>query len=122
MIFTNYYQKLAPMYKIRNTGTGNGMRGMGRMLYSGECRQTFQGMSSNIPGNFVQHSGEFRQTFRGISPNIPLVVIGLGVTGPREARFVYLLDLFGEGGERVAGFRVYEVLGRSTTHIYHVYY
>ena len=35
------------MYKTRNTGTGNGMRGtrgMGEILYSGECRQTFQGM------------------------------------------------------------------------------
>ena len=37
------------MYKTRNTGTGNGMRGtreMGGMLYSGECRQTFPGMLS----------------------------------------------------------------------------
>ena len=55
------------MYKIRNTGTGNGMRGtrgMGGMLYSGECRQ------KNIPGNVLKHSGECRKTFRGMSPNI----------------------------------------------------
>ena len=62
------------MYKTRNTGTGNGMqgmRGMGRMLYSGECCQTFRGMSSNIPGNVLKHSEECPQTFRGTSPNIP---------------------------------------------------
>ena len=68
------------MYKNRNTGTGNGMpgaRGMGGMLYSRECRQTFLGMSSNIPGNVAKHSGnilkhsrECPQTFRGTSPNI----------------------------------------------------
>ena len=47
------------MYKTRNTGTGNGLRGtrgIGGMLYSGECPQTFRGMSPNI---------------RGMSPNIP---------------------------------------------------
>ena len=62
------------MYKTNNTGTGNGMRGtqgMGGMLYSGECHQTFRGMSSNIPGNVLKHSGECPQTFWGISPNIP---------------------------------------------------
>ena len=49
------------MYKNRNTGTGNGIRGtrgMVEMLYSGECRQTFRGMSSNILGNVPKHSGE----------------------------------------------------------------
>ena len=53
------------MYKTKNTGTGNGVRGtrgMGGMLYSGECRQTFRGMYSNIPGNVFQHSGKYRQT------------------------------------------------------------
>ena len=69
------------MHKTRNTGTGNGMRGtqgMGGMLYSGECRQIFRGMfsnipgmSSNIPGNVAKHSGECHQIFRGMSPNIP---------------------------------------------------
>ena len=62
------------MYKTRNKGTGNGMRGtrgIGGILYSGECRQTFRGMYSNIPRNVFQHSGESHQRFRGISPNIP---------------------------------------------------
>ena len=63
------------MYKTRNTGTGNGMRmrgtlGMGGMLYSGECRQTFREMLLNIPRNVVKHSGECRQTFRRKSSNI----------------------------------------------------
>ena len=41
-------QFILSMYKIRNTGTGDGTRGtqgMGGMLYSGECHQTFRGMS-----------------------------------------------------------------------------
>ena len=77
------------MYKNRNTGTGNemrGTRGMGGMLYSSECRKnipgnvakhsgkfrkTFRGMSQNILGNLVKHSGEFRQTFQGMLQNIP---------------------------------------------------
>ena len=59
------------MYKTRNIGTGNGMRGTGGMLYSGEWRQTFWGMLLNIPGNVAKHSGECPQTFRGMSSNIP---------------------------------------------------
>ena len=70
------------MYKTRNTGTGNGMRGtrgIGGVLYSGECGQTFQGnfpqtfrgMSPNIPGNVAKYSGECRQTIRGISSKNP---------------------------------------------------
>ena len=46
------------MYKTKNTGTRNGMRGtrgIGGMLYSGECRQTFPGISSKIPRN--AHNG-----------------------------------------------------------------
>ena len=39
--------------------------------HSGECPQTFRGMSSNIPGNVAKHSRECPQTFRGMSPNIP---------------------------------------------------
>ena len=49
------------MYKTRNTGTGNGMRRtrrIGGMLYSGECPQTFWGMSPNIPGNVVKNFEE----------------------------------------------------------------
>ena len=88
------------MYKTRNTGTGNGMRGrrgMGTMLYSEKCHQTFRRMSQKIPGNVAKYSGKYRdkamyktrntgtgngmrgmlysgecpQTFRGISSNIP---------------------------------------------------
>ena len=61
------------MYKTKNTGTGNemqGTRGIGGMLYSGECRQTFWGMSTNIPMNVDKHSGECCQAFRGISSKI----------------------------------------------------
>ena len=68
-----FHQNMA-MYKTRNTGTGKGMRGtqgMRVMLYSGEYRQTFQGMSPNIPGNVAKHSDECPQTFRKMSPNIP---------------------------------------------------
>ena len=68
------YLFIQAMYKTRNTGTGNGMRGTRRirgMLYSGECGQTFRGMSSNIPRNVAKHSRECPQTFRGMSPNIP---------------------------------------------------
>ena len=39
--------------------------------HSRECPQTFRGMSPNIPGNVLKHSGECRQIFRGMSPNIP---------------------------------------------------
>ena len=46
-------------------------RGIGGMLYSGECRQIFRGMSPNIPGNVAKHSRECRQTFQGMSSNIP---------------------------------------------------
>ena len=34
----------------------------------GECRQIFRGISSNIPGNVLKHSGECHQTFRGMMP------------------------------------------------------
>ena len=66
------------MYKTRNTGTGNemrGTRGMGGMLYSRECRPTFREIYSNIPENIVKHSEECSQTFRGMSPNIPRNVL-----------------------------------------------
>ena len=68
------------MYKTRNTEMGSGKwgtRGMGGMLYSAECRQTFlgmpqrfRGMSPNIPGNGAKHSGECPQTFRGMSASL----------------------------------------------------
>ena len=62
------------MCKTENTGTGNemlGTRGIGGMLYSVECRQTFQGMLPYIPGNILKHSGECPQTFRGMSSKNP---------------------------------------------------
>ena len=48
-----------------------GTRGMREMFYSGVCRQTFRGMSPNIPGNVLKHSGKCPQTFWEMSPNIP---------------------------------------------------
>ena len=61
-IFNSYKHVLAAaMYKTRNTGTGNGMRG----------KRGIGGMSPNIPENVAKHSGECHQTFRGMSPNIP---------------------------------------------------
>ena len=71
------------MYKTRNTGTGNRIRGtreMRGMLYSGEMSSNNPGnvakhsgecpQTSNISGNVLKHSGECCQTFRGIPPNI----------------------------------------------------
>ena len=70
------------MYKTRDTGTGNGMRGMGECCipgnvakHSGGCPQLFRGMLLNIPGNVAKYSGEYCQTFWGISSNIPGNVI-----------------------------------------------
>ena len=68
------------MYKTRNTGTGNGMRGargIGGVLYSGECGQTFRGnfpqtfrgMSPNIPGNVAKQSGEYPRKIQRIFEN-----------------------------------------------------
>ena len=62
------------MCKTENTGTGNemlGTRGIGGMLYSVECRQTFRGMLPYIPGNVLKHSGDCPQTFRGMSSKNP---------------------------------------------------
>ena len=69
------FAALWAMYKNRNTGTGNGMRGMRGMGRN----VIFRRMSPNILGNAPKHSGECCQTFRGISlqtfrgmpPNIP---------------------------------------------------
>ena len=61
------------MFKTKNTGTGYGIRGtrgMGEYYilgnvakHSGEFCETFQGMSSNIPGNFTKQFGESPQTY-----------------------------------------------------------
>ena len=71
------------MYKNKNRGMGNGMRGTWGMRecyipgnvakhsgnvakHSGEGPQTFRKMSPNILGNAVKHSEECSQTFRGL--------------------------------------------------------
>ena len=69
------------MYKTRNTGTVNemrGTRGIGECYipgnvakHFGECPKIFRGMSPNIPGNAAKHSEKCRQIFRGMSPSIP---------------------------------------------------
>ena len=71
------------IYKTRNTGTGNGMRGMGGMFtripgnlledseecyyfnilgnvekYSVECLKRFRGMFKEIPGNVLEDFGK----------------------------------------------------------------
>ena len=55
------------MYKTRNTGTGNGMRGKagngGNVVkHSGKNPQIFRGLLSNIPGNIAKISGEYPKT------------------------------------------------------------
>ena len=58
------------IYKTRNTGKGNGMRGMSipgnAQQDSGECSTRFQGMLKKIPGNVPKDSGECLKRFRGI--------------------------------------------------------
>ena len=68
----------AAIYKTRNTGTGNGMRGMRGMTIpgnaqedSGECSTRFRGMFKKIPGNAQQDSGECSTRFRGMFNKIP---------------------------------------------------
>ena len=80
------------MYKNRNTGTGNGMRGtrrMGGMLYSGECRQIFRDIPSNIPG-IVVISGECPQIFGKMQPTIPANVV-------KHSGEIFLATLFRVG-------------------------
>ena len=74
--FSVMYQKA--IYKTRNTGTGNGIRGMRGMSIpgnaqedSGECSRRFQGMLSKIPGNAQEDSGECSTRFRGMFKKIP---------------------------------------------------
>ena len=77
------------IYKTRNTGTGNGMRGTrgmftripgnlledsGECYYfnipenvpkdSGECSKRFRGMLKKIPGNVQEDSGECSRRFQ----------------------------------------------------------
>ena len=75
---SRFYGKEMAIYKTRNTGTGNrmrGTRGIGGMLYSEEYCQTFRGMSSNIPWNVAKHFGECpRKIQRTFKNNLGLVV------------------------------------------------
>ena len=80
------------IYKTRNTGTGNGMRGMrgtrglftripGECYYfnipgnvpedSGECSKRFWGMFEEILGNVQEDSGGCTRKFWGIFERIP---------------------------------------------------
>ena len=87
------------IYKTRNIGTGNGMRGMrgtrgmftripgnlledsGECYYfnipgnvpkdSGECSKRFRGMFKKIPGNVRRDSGECLRGFREMFKKIP---------------------------------------------------
>ena len=57
------------MFKIKNTGTGNGMRGMrgmGKCYISGNITKV-----SRHSGNVAKYSGGCRQTFREMLVNIP---------------------------------------------------
>ena len=65
------------IYKIRNTGTGNGMRRMRGISIpgnaqedSGECSTRFWGMFKKIPGNAQQDSGECSRKFWGMFKRI----------------------------------------------------
>ena len=67
-----------PIYKTRNTGTGNGMRGMRGMSIpgnvqedSGECSKRFRGVLKKIPENVQKDSGEFSRRFWGMFKKIP---------------------------------------------------
>ena len=96
------------MYKTRNTGTGNGMqgtRGIGGMWpnipgnvlkHSGECRQTFRGRSSNIPGTFRAISqnipgnvAKHSEDIPGMSPNIPGNVAKHSAEFPRKIQRIF---------------------------------
>ena len=84
------------IYKNRSTGTGNGMlgtRGMGGMLYSGECRQTFRGTSPNVPGNVLKHSGECPQTIQIILENNLWHVVKHPVESMKAFGWMYIIAL-----------------------------
>ena len=93
------------IYKTRNTGTGNGMRGMrgtrgmftripgnlsedsGKCYYfnipgnveedSGECSRRFRGMFEEIPGNVPEDSGECWQRFSRMLKKIERLIMQL---------------------------------------------
>ena len=88
-------QNITAIYKTRNTGTENGMRGTrgmftripgnlledsGKCYYfniprnveedSGECSRTFRGMFEKIPGSVPEDSRECSKRFRGMFEKI----------------------------------------------------
>ena len=99
LLFLFLRKKNPAIYKTRNTGTRNGMRGMrgtrrmftgipgnpledsGECYYfnipgnvqtdSGECSKRFRGMFKKIPGNVRKDSGECSKRFRGMFKKIP---------------------------------------------------
>ena len=58
------------IYKTRNTGTGNEMRGMRGMSIL-ECSRRFRGMFKKIPGSAQEDSEECSKRFRGMFRKIP---------------------------------------------------
>ena len=66
-----------PIYKTRNTGTGNEMRGM---------RGT-RGIFTRIPGNLIEDSGKCSKRFRGMFLEIP----GNVREDPGESKFGFIL-------------------------------
>ena len=77
LIFCYFVPYPLAIYKTRNTGTGNGMRGMSIPIPgnahqdSGECSRRFRGMFQKIPGNVRKDSGECSKRFRGMFKKIP---------------------------------------------------
>ena len=77
LIIMTLINETMAIYKTRNTGTGNGMRGMrgtrgmftripGNLLEDSRKCYYF-----NIPGNVPKDSGECSKRFRGMFKNIP---------------------------------------------------
>ena len=65
-----------PAFLVLNTGTRNrmwGTQGMGKMLYSGECHQTFRGMLPSIPENVLKYSADNIPPISRV-PGIPFFV------------------------------------------------
>ena len=85
------------MYKNRNTGTGNEMRGTWGMeecyilrnipKHSKDGRQAFRGMSSNIPGNGPQ-------SFREISLKSNSNVVNGGYVLQRKLKETIILNIY----------------------------
>ena len=103
------------IYKTRNTGTGNGMRGMrgtrgmftripgnlledsGECYYfnipenvpkdSGECSKRFRGMLKKIPGNVREDPGEYSRRFREMFEKI----LGNAQEDFGESKFRFIL-------------------------------